>query len=92
LTYAVFAENGTVDAGLPCMVDQLLDEEVRTLLAFGGDDGRERVEPLPGLARVGIVRRPLLPGRPELFRHCRHGRLRRSVLIRPKSRTAPAPQ
>ena len=37
------------------MVDQLLEQEVGALAAFGADDGRQRVEPLARFLGVGVV-------------------------------------
>ena len=44
-----------VDAGLARVVDQLLEQEVGALAAFGADDGRQGVEPFAGFLRVGVV-------------------------------------
>ena len=44
-----------VDAGLARLVDQLLEQEVGALAAFGGDDRRQRVEPLARFLRIGVV-------------------------------------
>ena len=44
-----------VDAGLARLVDQLLEEEVGALAAFGRDDGRQGVQPFARFPRVGVV-------------------------------------
>ena len=44
-----------VDAGLARLVDQLLEQEVGAVAAFGTDDRRQRVEPLAGFLGVGVV-------------------------------------
>jgi hypothetical protein len=44
-----------VDAGLARLVDQLREQEVGALAAFGGDDRRQGVEPLARFLRIGVV-------------------------------------
>ena len=44
-----------VDAGLACVIDQLLEQEVRSVVTLGADHGGQRVEPFARLLGVGIV-------------------------------------
>ena len=57
-----------VDAGLPGLVDQLLEQEVRALRSLIGDDGIQCLQPFAGFLGIGVVGGGALKG----LRHCRH--------------------
>ena len=54
LTYAVVGAERQVRAGAARVVDQLLEQEVRALGAFGVDHRLERLEPLAGFLGVYV--------------------------------------
>ena len=56
LTYAGVGRERQVDAGLARVVDQLFEQEVAALAAFGGHHGRQGVEPFAGFLGIGVVR------------------------------------
>jgi hypothetical protein len=44
-----------IDAGLARLIDELLQQEVRSLPAFGSDDCRQRLEPFARFLRIVVV-------------------------------------